>query len=262
MKRVIKNILKKPYHNFIKHGKNIRNYLQPTGHILLYHRVAEAKTDPRLLCVSPENFRRQIKFLKENFNIIPLSKMVKDIKEKGFREKSVAITFDDGYADNLRDALPILKKFKVPATIFTTVERVGQSHFYWDRDNFEAGQPLTEEELLELSREPLIEIGAHTLTHPNLANLPEKEQEKEIFEGKIKLEQIINMEISGFAYPFGGKNSFNSKTINLVKKAGLEYACANIHERATNWSNIYALPRFVVRNWNIEEFKKEMGKWI
>lgn len=234
----------------------------PTARILLYHRVAESKNDPHLLCVSPENFREQVKFLEENFKVISLTQLVQDIKNDGIKKNSFVITFDDGYADNLRDALPVLKKFKVPATIFTTVGRIGQSHFYWDRDNFEAGQPLTREEMLELSREPLIEIGAHTLTHPNLANLPEKEQEKEIFEGKIKLEQIINEEISGFAYPFGGKDSFNSETINLVKKAGLEYACANIHERATHWSNIYALPRFVVRNWTADELKKEMKKWL
>lgn len=267
MKRILKklpiyNTAKYIYYGFGRYHRHLRNLLKPTAHILLYHRIARSKNDPYLLCVDPQNFHAQIKFLKENYKIIPLVKLAQDIRKGRIENSTIVITFDDGYADNLYNALPILEEFKVSATIFTTTGYIGQNHFYWDRDNCEAGQPLTREELLELSRESLVEIGAHTLTHPKLANLPEKEQEKEILEGKIKLEQIINMEISGFAYPFGGKNSFDSETTDLVKKAGFKYACSNIHERVTSKSNIYALSRFVVRNWTVGEFKKEMEKWL
>src|SRR3989344_8611170 len=112
------NYGKKIYYGFNRAKRHIRNIITPTAHILLYHRVADTKTDPHLLCVSPNNFRTQIKFLKENFKIIPLAKLVQDIRKNKVERDTVVITFDDGYVDNLYDALPVLEEFKVPATMF------------------------------------------------------------------------------------------------------------------------------------------------
>src|SRR3989344_2717645 len=114
------NYGKKLYYGFGRIKQRIRNMVVPTARIILYHRIADVKQDPHILCVSPENFRAQIKFLKENFKIIPLVKLVQDIRTKKVKNNSIAITFDDGYADNLYNALPILEEFRVPATIFLT----------------------------------------------------------------------------------------------------------------------------------------------
>lgn len=267
MKAIIK-ILKRPYHGLINSGKKIRNLALPTARILLYHRIAESKNDPHLLCVSPENFRAQIKFLKENYKIIPLIKLTRDIRKGKVENNSVVITFDDGYADNLYNALPILQELEIPATIFLTAGYIGpegqNKPFYWDENTApeDRGKPMSPDEAKRLSNSPLIEIGAHTLTHPKLANLDENRQFQEIIGSKKMLEKILDIPLLGFAYPFGSKGSFTSKTIELVKKAGFHYACANIHERVTEYSDIYALPRFIPRNWNLEEFKKNLEKFI
>jgi len=84
----------------------------------------------------------------------------------------------------------------------------------------------------------------------------------EIGKSKDTLEKITNKPITSFAYPFGGEDSFDNETVNLVKQSGYKYACANIHERVRNNSNIFTLPRFVVRDWDLEEFKKQIKKFI
>jgi len=259
------NISKKLYNLSINWQRRLYNYLFPTAKILLYHRVANSNDDPHNLCVSPENFQKQMEYLKENFKIIPLVQLVQNIRTKGVQNNSIIITFDDGYADNLHNALPILEEFNVPATIFLTAGYVSLNKpFYWDENTTikNRGWPMSAGEAKTLSNNSLIEIGGHTINHPKLAKLPENEQIKEINRGKQILEEILSAPLSSFAYPFGGKDSFNKTTIKLVKKAGFNYACSNIHERVKNSSDIFALPRYVIRNWNLEEFKKEFKKFI
>jgi len=243
----------------------IRNFFIPTGYIVLYHRVADVKTDPHRLCVSSENFREQIKFLKENFRVVPLVQLVQEIRVKKLKNKTAAITFDDGYADNLHNAMPVLEEYNIPATVFITADYVGKDKpFYWDEKipPEDRGKPMATDEAKTLSKARLIEIGSHTISHPKLAKIPENEQLTEIIEGKRIVEDILGFPILSFAYPFGGKDSFNKKTVKLVREAGFQYACANIHERVTNKSDTYALPRFIARNWNVEEFKKEIKHWF
>lgn len=256
---------KKIFYSIKQQIDKIRNAVSPGAYILLYHRIAEAEHDPHLLCVNPDNFRTQIKFLKENFKIIPLIKLVLDIRAGKVDKDAVVITFDDGYADNLHYALPILEEFKVPATIFLTASYPDQNKtFYWDQNTPEAsrGRPMTRDETKILSKSHQIEIGAHTLTHPNLASLSKPGQSKEIMGSKQTIEKLLDIPILSFAYPFGGKDSFTKETVYLVKRAGFHYACTNIHKRVTKNSDIYTLPRFVVRNWNLSEFQQKLKKFI
>ncbi|MEK7507171.1 MAG: polysaccharide deacetylase family protein [Patescibacteria group bacterium] len=264
---MVRKLLKKPYRLLINSSKGVLNFFLPTARILLYHRVEDVINDPHKLCVNKNNFHSQIKFLKENFNIIPLVKLVQSIRKGRVDNNTIAITFDDGYADNLYNALPVLKEFKVPATVFLAAGYIGRNRprpFYWDQNTPEIGQgkPMTLAEVKRLSSSRLIEIGGHTINHPKLASLSENEQFKEISGGKKILENALNIPLLSFAYPFGDEKSFTAQTVSLVKKVGYSYACANIRARVTARSDIYALPRFVVRNWGLEEFKSEFNKFI
>lgn len=96
--------------------------------ILLYHRVAEPASDPQSLAVTPPNFRSHMEFLRDNFPVIRLGDNWSEIKEP-----SVVITFDDGYADNVLEALPILEDVGLPATFFISTGAIGsQNGFWWD----------------------------------------------------------------------------------------------------------------------------------
>ena len=93
---------------------------------LLYHRVCFREDDIYNIAVSVDRFEEHIKYLSENYQIVRF--------EEDWNEASgdvVTITFDDGYADNYRNALPILEKYKVPATIFITTGNIGKSEEFW-----------------------------------------------------------------------------------------------------------------------------------
>lgn len=114
--------------------KNLKYRRSPKCLVLLYHRVCEINEDPYSLIVTPNNFEEQMKYLKDNFNIISLSSLISQYKKRRLVNNSIVITFDDGYYDNLYYAKPILKKHGVPATLFITPgpsER--NEEFWWDQ---------------------------------------------------------------------------------------------------------------------------------
>ena len=101
--------------------------------ILAYHRIFSTASDPHQICVSPQNFREQIKYLSQNFTIHRLSEVTPSLEKETGRRTSVAITFDDGYRDNLKNAKKILEEFRVPATVFVISGEVGRNRrFWWD----------------------------------------------------------------------------------------------------------------------------------
>jgi len=102
------------------------NRLDPPVVILLYHRVTSLDFDPQLLAVTGENFRSQLRHLKSRYPVLRL-----EDDWSGVREPSVALSFDDGYADNFREALPILLEENVPATFFITTGAVRSRTEFW-----------------------------------------------------------------------------------------------------------------------------------
>ena len=110
------------------------NILPAAGIITLtYHRVNNTDTDPWNICVSPENFEAQIKFLNHNFNVISVPDLVKQVTTKRITKDSVCISFDDGYADNFIHAKPILERYNCPAAFFIASGFINQAKsFWWD----------------------------------------------------------------------------------------------------------------------------------
>ena len=104
---------------------------RPKSHaaVLMYHRVADCDLDPWNLCVSPRKFDEQLKALKGEFHILP----VQDLARADADGKAVAITFDDGYADNLHAAAPALEHHGAPACFHLTSGALDASReFWWD----------------------------------------------------------------------------------------------------------------------------------
>jgi len=280
--------------------------------VLLYHRVCERHDDCQQLAVSPENFDKQIKFLSQNYPILRFEDNWEKVKQTSF-----VITFDDGYSDNLNNALPILKKYSVPATFFVASENVQSAkEFWWDqleqiilntkveldkldlpiskeeaiiqtqlalkslavqeRDAFivklarQAGielktreeyRPMTTEELKQLDADELVSIGSHTVNHPQLAALKQTEQEYEINTGKTQLENILGHKVNTFSYPFGNIDDFSSVTMEICKQANITKAAANFPGQSHSWTDPYQIPRSLVRNWNLDEFKKQLFRF-
>ncbi len=155
--------------------------------------------------------------------------------------KPAVITFDDGFADQL-GALPILQRHHMKATLYliTAGERsqwcigierrpgnCGDAYLGWD-------------EVRQMMNSGLIEIGDHTVDHSNLPTLSAADQTFEIVSAKQRLESMLGITITTFAYPYG---SFNSTTINIVRQAGFSTAVSTISGLYQSPDTIYALRR-------------------
>jgi peptidoglycan/xylan/chitin deacetylase (PgdA/CDA1 family) len=104
------------------------NLVDPPVLVLLYHRVTTLPRDPQRLAVSPENFHKHLEWLKARF---PILRFEDDWRSA--RRPAVVVTFDDGYADNALEALPILEETGVPATFFISTGNLGtRREFWWD----------------------------------------------------------------------------------------------------------------------------------
>lgn len=201
--------------------------------ILMYHSVDRGEKllegyDGKLI-VSPETFRKQMKFLRDwNYKVIPLADFMEKIKAgERIPRKTVAITFDDGYRDNYLYAYPVLKEYGLPATIFVLVNFIGKRHF------------LTWEDIRSMEKDA-ISIGSHTLSHAWLPDLDESSLKRELLESKRILERNTGQKIETLSYPLG---AFNGKVKSAAREAGYIGAVATSPGRKKPKDDPYALKR-------------------
>jgi peptidoglycan/xylan/chitin deacetylase (PgdA/CDA1 family) len=328
----------------------LKSRLAPPAIILMYHRVTELANDPHLLAVTPEHFAEQLDVIRAHGVPMRLQELVRSLRQGRVPPRAVAVTFDDGYADNLHRAKPLLAHYEVPATVFVTAGQVGRTREFWwdelDRLLLQPGtlppvlrlrlngsvrewrleesstytveeyqhdrhwhvecrddpgprqrvfrglfdllyllpsaqrwtildeltawaeappiarpshQTLTSEEAVRLAEGDLVEVGAHTMTHPVLAALSVIEQRQEIQESKARLEAMLGDEVVSFAYPHG---SSTLETAATVGEAGFLCACSSQPDAVFRRANRFQLPRLGVRDWDGDTFARWLRWWV
>lgn len=111
----------------------LKSWLYPKALVLMYHRIAPPEQDVWDIAVSPEKFEEQLKVLQKKYRVLPLQTLVAQASRHTLKRNSIAITFDDGYADNFLTALPLLQKYQLPATFFICSGNIGENkEFWWD----------------------------------------------------------------------------------------------------------------------------------
>jgi len=162
--------------------------------ILIYHSIAEYNGHgSKELYVTPENFERQMTYLKNNgFTLLSFENW-QDITKIN---KPIFITFDDGYKNNL-NAFAIFQKlrsgqFKPKATIFIISDFIGRSN------------RLSPSELKKMAASGLVSIQSHTATHPDLTKIDNFT--KELRDSKEKIQKITGKQVIALAYPYGETN--------------------------------------------------------
>jgi len=160
--------------------------------VLMYHLV-ESTAKESSLYVHPDNFERQMEYLKlHRYRVIPLSQLLDEIKGgKPLAPNTVAITLDDGTLDNFRNAFPVLRKMGFPATIFMITDHIGRPGWLSSED-------------LKILDESGIAIGSHTVHHAFLPKLGPEEVRRELVESKKTLEGLLGHPVTLFSYPAGG----------------------------------------------------------
>jgi peptidoglycan/xylan/chitin deacetylase (PgdA/CDA1 family) len=113
--------------------QSLKKRFMPVSLILMYHRVTSVKTDPWQLSVSPQHFSEHLEVLQKMGCSLRLDHLAIALRKGKIPRRSVVITFDDGYRDNLTAAKPILERFHIPATFFLSSGYIqGHREFWWD----------------------------------------------------------------------------------------------------------------------------------
>jgi len=233
---------------------------QKRAAVLAYHRITRETSDAPGFCVAPHHFAEHLEVLSRRCAVVSLAELARGVKKDGLPDRAAVVTFDDGYADALSDAWPILERYGIPATVFVVSGFLSDRPGYRpDPGDFCGGRPLSSEELRKLADAPLIEIGAHTVTHPRLAELPREGQRAEVEGSKRALEELLGHPVRHFAYPHG---SCGPETPSLVASAGFECACSASGGFVTAGSDLFRLPRMNVSDWDREEFSRRLDRWL
>jgi peptidoglycan/xylan/chitin deacetylase (PgdA/CDA1 family) len=186
---------------------------------IVYHTISAPEQPlPANIDISPERFETHLQWLsKRRKRVVPLRKFL-SVSEK---ENLIAITFDDGFRDNLTVALPLLEKYELPMTLFVAAGFTGKENY------------LTAGDIQTLASHPLITIGSHGFWHRHLSRLSEKDILFELAESKKTLEEITGKEIDLLAYPYG---DCNGKVERLSEQCGYAAAWSVWNGRNTPFS--------------------------
>ncbi len=207
----MRNVIRKIYNAF------------PSARFIMVHHVTDAVPLVQSVPLSTENYTA---FLAGQ-TVVPVASLLKRV-----RKNTCAITFDDALDDLYTTVYPIMKERGLPFTAFISAELIGQPGY------------ITQEQLVEMSRDPLVTIGSHGCTHRHLDTCTDDVCEREIRESKRILEALTGQPIRWIAYPFGdaGRREFAyAKAVGYTHGFGVRPRAYNfLAKRSMRW----LLPRY------------------
>ena len=183
------------------------------GLILFYHGVSSEYRDV---------FHRQIEYLVKRHTIVSATSISSSLCADGRRHKNaVAIMFDDAFENVLKNAVPILQRYRAPAAVCVPTGHMGRKAAWrMSSDCAEVNESvITREQISVLDRQGF-EICSHTVSHCPLATLDEQAIQYELEKSKAALEDIVGHDVVSISYPHG---SFNAAVLRAAERAGYRY---------------------------------------
>jgi peptidoglycan/xylan/chitin deacetylase (PgdA/CDA1 family) len=269
--------------------------------ILGYHRIGDSGGSPDPLTVEARNFEQQMATLARTGNVIPLRTAVARLERDDLPTGAVVITFDDGYADNLHVALPVLERYRLPATVFVVSDYLDRE-FWWDRLSrlMPAGNRVEEERLGEAVRKLIpmsdrtrgealerltVSVEAppavccraltpnelHRLASSPLieigahtathAALAKLPLEEQRREIESCRERLERLLSAPVRSLSYPHGSVSGPTAALVRTLGFDLACCSQPDVVTRRSDRFALPRFWIPDWSDRTFQSFLRSW-
>ncbi|OBF40817.1 polysaccharide deacetylase [Mycobacterium sp. ACS1612] len=202
--------------------------------VLMFHSVSPHDEDPFMVTITPQRFERQMRWLRNRgLRGVSMGELL-DAAAEGRARRLVGLTFDDGYADFVTNALPILQQYRFTATAFVLAGRFGGENV-WSRPGPNKAL-LTAAQVREIASAG-IEIASHGLQHVSLLKVDDAQLREETVRSRAILQELLGHSIRGFAYPYGHSDP---RVVTAVQNSGYDYACA-----VRPWSGIgrHAIPR-------------------
>lgn len=202
--------------------------------VLMYHSVSPYDEDPFQVTITPQRFERQMRWLRSRgLRGVSMAELL-DAAAEGRARRLVGLTFDDGYADFVTNAMPVLQRYGFNATAFILAGRLGGENA-WSRPG--PHKPLlTADQVREIASAG-IEVASHGLEHVSLLKVDDARLREETVRSRAVLHELLGEPIRGFAYPYGHSDP---RVVAAAQTAGYDYACA-----VRAWSGIgrHAIPR-------------------
>jgi peptidoglycan/xylan/chitin deacetylase (PgdA/CDA1 family) len=210
--------------------------------IAAFHRVDDRyPTDP--ITVTRQAFTGFLDFFTTYFQVVSLSELLTKLASNADISRHLVITFDDGYLDNWAIAAPELAARRLPACFFVTTGFIGgNSDAWWDAARGVRSEWMTWDHLRSLCSSGF-ELGAHTISHVNLAQADRATAAREIIESRLQLEAETSHAVRHFAYPFGGPEHLAPEQRELVKEAGFSSCVSAYGGRVRQGDDPYRLRR-------------------
>ncbi|MFJ4948061.1 polysaccharide deacetylase family protein [Streptomyces sp. NPDC088760] len=209
----------------------------PVPWIAMYHSVGDCSDDPYHVTVTPDRLERQLRWLRRRgLRGVSVTELLA-ARARGEGRDLVALTFDDGYADFLDHALPLLADGGCTATLFVLPGRLGGDNAW---DPLGPRKPLLTGDGIRRAAAAGMEIGSHGLTHVDLTQADDRLLKAEIAESRVALEELTGAPVTGFCYPYG---TVDRRAMEAVQEAGYAYACAIDPGELTG---PYVLPRVYI----------------
>jgi peptidoglycan/xylan/chitin deacetylase (PgdA/CDA1 family) len=233
--------------------------------VLLYHSIHRTKG---FASATPALFEEHIEWLKEHCDIILFEEALTIAGKPGRTRPSVAIAFDDGYADVHEHGLPVLARLGIEPTVFPTIGLVDGDPRVVAR--MAELQGASSDEVAGMSWSQLLEtqqagmtVGSHGLSHPNLARLGDEMVRFEAAHSKLLLEEKLGKRVNSFAYPFGKpKHHVTARTMQEVASCGYTVGGTAVFRRVRSTDDPMAIPRFPVNMDSIQTLEaKVMGRF-
>lgn len=222
--------------------------------ILFYHRVADENSNDWTM--STRTFASQINWLRKRFDLVSMAEAQARIAAGRNRRPTVCITFDDGYAENMQYAVPLLLKHCIPFTYFVATDHVlGGRPFPHDVARGIPLAPNTLEQLRKMAAAD-VEIGGHTRSHADAGRLSGNELVQEIAGCKHELEDALERDVRYFAFPYGQHRNLSTEAFGVALDAGYDGVCSAYGgynfpgDDAFHLRRIHADPEMVrLKNW-------------
>ncbi|MFE2885752.1 polysaccharide deacetylase family protein [Streptomyces sp. NPDC059272] len=197
-----------------------RRVTGPVPWVAMYHSVGDCSDDPYRITVSPDRLAQQLRWLRgRGLRGVSMTDLLA-ARARGEGQGLVGLTFDDGYADFVDNALPLLSRWGCGATLFVLPGRLGGDNA-WDPQG--PRKPLLTADGIRQAAAGGVEIGSHGLTHVDLTKADDDTLHAEVAESRSRLRELTNSSVGGFCYPYG---TIDSRAMDAVRAAGYAYACA------------------------------------
>jgi peptidoglycan/xylan/chitin deacetylase (PgdA/CDA1 family) len=244
MKRTLKSWLGR-----LAYGSGLHHrWLRDRAVVLAFHRVDDRLAHDPLAC-SRREFSDYCRFARDHFDVVPLRGLLDRLNARRGVDRLMVITFDDGYRDNFEFAQEVLGRFGLPACFFVTTDFVGsETQAWWDRESASRSRWMTWDEVRSL-RAAGHEIGAHTVTHPDLGAVDRARVEEEIAGSQRRLERELGEPVTLFSYPFGGPHHIRDDAIDALRRTGF-HCCLSSHGGSVHAdTDPFRIPRIPVTRW-------------